>query len=240
MRIINANGHASHVGLLELELASGQFGTVCGLSGAAADVACRQLGYDYGIISPSSCAQYGGGSACGAAGSPVAAKNLKCSGSEMSVDECDFEAADEACLSHSSDAVVFCGVSDKPTFKDGALRLIGVGGAPALPGEAGRLEMFLADANAWAPVCKQGFSSGTAKVACQAMGFASAGGFSSCDGALCGVVAPHVSDLACSGAESSVGQCPMTAGSAVYCAPEESIVVSRVGAGDPIGRPLEY
>ena len=52
-------------------------GTVRGLSGAAADVACRQLGYDNGIISPSSRAQYGGGSVCGAAGSPVAAKNLK-------------------------------------------------------------------------------------------------------------------------------------------------------------------
>ena len=37
-----ANGHAGHVGL-ELEIVSGQFGTVCGLREAAADVACRQL-----------------------------------------------------------------------------------------------------------------------------------------------------------------------------------------------------
>ncbi|CAK9095683.1 Neurotrypsin (Serine protease 12) [Durusdinium trenchii] len=177
---------AGHVGLLELETASGQFGTVCGVNGAAAEVACRQLGYDYGVASSSSCAQYGGASVCGAAGSPVAAKNLKCSGSEMSVDECGFEIADNACLGHSSDAVVFCGMFDKPTFKNGALRLIGLDGAPALPREAGRLEMFWA--NAWAPVCKEGFSSGTAKVACQAMGFTSAAGFSGCDGALCGPV----------------------------------------------------
>lgn len=238
MRIIGPAGQAGHVGLLELETASGQFGTVCGVNGAAAEVACRQLGYDYGVASPSSCAQYGGASMCGAAGSPVAAKNLKCSGSEMSVDECGFEIADDACLSHSSDAVVFCGMFDKPTFKNGALRLIGLDGAPALPREAGRLEMFWA--NAWAPVCKEGFSSGTAKVACQAMGFTSTAGFSGCDGALCGAVAPHVSALSCSGSESGVDQCPMTTGDGVYCAPEESVVVSCAGAGDPIGKPVEY
>ena len=85
-------------------------------------------------------------------------KELETLRGEMSVDECDFEAADEACSSHSSDAAVFCGVSDTPTFKDGALRTVGVG-APALPGEAGRLEMF-SSVNGWVPVCKQGFSSG--------------------------------------------------------------------------------
>ena len=65
-----------------------------------AQLACRQLGYDndYGIASSSSCAQYGRVSVCGAAGSPVAAKNLNCTGGEMSrflLKECDFQAADQ-------------------------------------------------------------------------------------------------------------------------------------------------
>lgn len=61
VRTITATGQAGHVGL---EIANGQIGTVCELNEATVDVACRQLGYDYGIASPSSCA-----SVCGAAGS---------------------------------------------------------------------------------------------------------------------------------------------------------------------------
>ena len=133
--------------------------------------ACRQLGFDFGVLSPSPCGQYGGGSWCGAAGSPVAVKSLKCSGTEISVDECSSEPVDDACMSHGSDAVVLCGASSVEAFPDGELRLIGPAGAPALPGEAGRLEIFLATSEAWAPVCRPGFTSGSAAVACKQMGF---------------------------------------------------------------------
>ena len=235
VRVVNQVGQASHVGLLQVAMSSGDFGTVCGLNAAGADVACKQLGYDYGVVSPSACTMYGGAGLCGAAGSPVAIKNLKCSGAEMSLGECESEAADDACQSHTSDAVVFCGLLDKPGFADGELRLIGLDGAPALPHEAGRLEMYLADANVWAPVCKEGFTSGSASVACRAMSFSSSAGFAGCEGSLCGVVAPEVSDLACSGSEPSVRQCPMSRGDSVFCAPEESVVVTCAGAGNPIG-----
>ena len=74
VRIVAAPGGAAHAGLLEMETKAGGYGTVCGMNGVAADV------FDFGVVSPAGCAAYGGGSVCGASGSPVAAKNVKCSG----------------------------------------------------------------------------------------------------------------------------------------------------------------
>ena len=143
---------------------SGNYGTVCGMNGAAADVACRQMGFDFGVVSPAGCASYGGASVCGASGSSAAAKNVKCAGPELSLGECEFEPTDDACLSHVSDAVVFCGVNGVLPFADGKLRLVGEGGAPALPHTPGRLEMYLGAVQAWVPVCRNGFTSGSAAV----------------------------------------------------------------------------
>ena len=110
---ITAEGHPASSGLLEIQTSSGSFGSVCGMNAEAASVACRQLGFEFGVQSPSPCGQYGGGSWCGAAGSPVAVKSLKCLGTEMSVDECSSEAVDDACLSHGSDAAASCGWLDQ-------------------------------------------------------------------------------------------------------------------------------
>ena len=235
---ILAEGHPASSGLLEVQTSSGSFGSVCGMNAEAASVACRQLGFDFGVLSPSPCGQYGGGSWCGAAGSPVAVKSLKCSGTEISVDECSSEPVDDTCMSHGSDAVVFCGASSVEAFPDGELRLIGPAGAPALPGEAGRLEIFLATSEAWAPVCRLGFTSGSAAVACKQMGFTGASGYTSCRSKeACGGVAPQLSELACTGSETSVLQCPMAVGDDVFCAPEESVLLTCAGPGDPIGKP---
>ena len=95
-------------------------------------------------MSPAGCAEYGGASFCGASGSPVAAKALQCAGTEMSLKECKHDAPDDACLSHASDSVVFCGTSTTGAFFDGELGLTGASGAPVLPHEVGRLEMYLA------------------------------------------------------------------------------------------------
>ena len=139
----------------------------------------------------------------------------------MSLKECKHDAPDDACLSHASDSVVFCGTtSTTSAFFDGELRLIGASGAPVLRHEVGRLEMYLAHTQAWAPVCRKGFTSGSAAVACKTMGFGGSAGFSACSaGNVCGKVPPHVSALACAGSESSVTQCPMSAGDDVFCAP---------------------
>ena len=66
MPIVAAPRSAAHAGLLEMETKAGGYGTVCGMNGMAADVACRQMGFDFGVVSPAGCAAYGGGSVCGA------------------------------------------------------------------------------------------------------------------------------------------------------------------------------
>ena len=235
---IMANGRAVSSGLLEVQMSSGSYGSVCGMNTKAADVACKQLGYDFGVVSASPCGQYGGSSWCGASGSPVAVKSLRCTGSELSVDECSSEAVDDACLSHGSDAIVFCGARSVGPFADGELRLLDASGAPALPGSAGRLEVYLAASKMWAPVCKLGFTSGSAAVACKQMGYSGSSGFAGCSSKeTCGATPPHVAELACAGSESSVLECAMSTGDLVFCAPEESVVLACAGHGDPLGQP---
>ena len=232
-----AHGRTANAGLLEVAMSSGTYGSVCGMNAQAAEVACRQLGYDFGVVSPSPCSQYGGSSWCGAAGSAVAVKNLRCTGAELSVDECDSEGVDDGCLSHGGDAVVFCGKQGAAPFPEGQLRLIGAAGAPALPGEAGRLEMY-SIAGAWAPVCKLGFTSGSAAVACKQMGFSGSSGFKACaSNETCGASPPQTAELACAGSELSVLDCSMSTGEAVFCAPEESVLLTCAGHGDPLGAP---
>ena len=53
------------------------------------------MGFDFQVASPAGCAAYGGGSVCGASGPAVAAQNVKCSGTELSLGECELEPADE-------------------------------------------------------------------------------------------------------------------------------------------------
>jgi hypothetical protein len=113
IRLIDENGAVSSNGLVEVSVPGG-FGTVCQMSASSADVVCRQLGYDFGSLSPSPCNSYGGSNRCGAANTPVALKSLNCKGNELTIDECSFVEPDEGCLSHISDAVVFCGNAESP------------------------------------------------------------------------------------------------------------------------------
>ena len=116
------------------------------------------------------------------------------------------------------------------------MRLLAAGGAPSIDG-VGRLEVFLS--GAWAPVCAEGFGDGAAVVACKSMGFSGAEPVKrDCVGAgLCGVDAPHLSNVECLGSETSLLSCPHSEGDDVYCAPEESVVVHCIGDGDAVGRP---
>ena len=117
----------------------------------------------------------------------------------------------------------------------GSVRLLSGGGAPSIDG-VGRLEVLLS--GEWAPVCSEGFTDGAAAVACKSMGYSGAeparGGC--VKAGLCGVDAPHLSNVQCVGSESSLLSCPHQEGDDVYCAPEESVVVHCIGDGDAVGR----
>ena len=169
--------------------------------------------------------------------------DLRCTGSEWTIQECSWAAPDEACKSHSEDTIVYCAKAETAgKAAQGAVRLISHDGAPSIDGK-GRPEVLMGDA--WVPICSTGLSSGSAAVICKSMGFsgAAATGPSSCAAFngknYCGSVAPGVSALTCSGSESEVLACPHEAGEDVFCAPSESATVACVGDGETQGRPAK-
>merc|ERR1711924_327452 len=104
--------------------------------------------------------------------------NLKCAGSEWSVEECSWSTPDGACAGHAQDTVVYCtkvGKGGSPS--EGAVRLIAADGSPSIDGK-GRPEIFME--STWVPICSSGASSGTAAVICKSMGFSGANGRSMC------------------------------------------------------------
>lgn len=98
---------------------------------AAADVVCHILGYARGSVGSSSCGFYGGADMCAATGTPVAMADLKCDGGELDLQDCSWQAPDEACLTHEHDSVVFCTDADA-TLTDGTVRLLSFDGSPSV------------------------------------------------------------------------------------------------------------
>lgn len=240
VRLLDTSGSLASVGLLQIRVAAEPFGTVCGMNLEAADVVCRQIGFDYGTLSSSGCSGYGGADHCGDATTPIAMKNLRCQGGEMDVQECAWEQPDASC-GHASDAIVYCGRTGATGAPpEGSTRLLSHDGAPSIDG-TGRLEVFRG--GAWTAVCRAGFSSGAAAVACKAMGFAGvkpAPGSNACGtyhGAnFCGAEPARISELACVGQEAGLLACPFKADDDVYCAAEENTVIACEGNGDTQGR----
>jgi len=241
IRLVGASQLATNVGILQIRTGNG-FGSVCGMNAAAASVACRQMGFKYGSVSPSPCRHYGGDDICAADGSAISMQQLVCMGGELEIHSCMWKTPDETCAKHDDDAVVFCGnVPASRLIEEGSSRLIGADGAPSLNG-AGRLEIFRA--TAWSSVCTSGFTRGSAQVACKRMGFSGAAEspvsktchhFPHED--YCGTEPPDLSELSCDGSEGDLLSCTFEEGSDVFCAPAEAVVLHCSGDGDTQGRP---
>mmetsp|Transcript_56149 Transcript_56149/g.89063 ORF Transcript_56149/g.89063 Transcript_56149/m.89063 type:complete len:280 (-) Transcript_56149:27-866(-) len=238
VRLVDAAGSLSNVGLVQVKTDTG-FGSICGANPAAADVICRSLGFAYGTVSSSPCGFYGASNLCGAPGSPVVMADLTCTGSEWSLEECSWSAPDDVCMGHAQDTIVYCSkTAESGSISKGAIRLISEDGSPSIDGK-GRPEVHVD--GAWSPICNSGITPGAQTVICKSMGFSGAGasGVSKCVGKGCGATAPGFSELACSGSEHNVLECPHQAGEDVFCAPSESIVVSCAGDGDTQGRAVK-
>jgi deleted-in-malignant-brain-tumors protein 1 len=231
LRIVDSAGTLVNVGLLQVQTEEG-LGSVCGLNDEASNIACRSLGYDYGVVGSAPCASYGGQNLCGATGSGVAMKNLQCRGDEVDINGCVWEQPDGECLKHTADAIVFCSREGDQLFEDGSVRLVASDGAPSLDGK-GRLEV--ARHGEWESVCSDGFTQGSALIACKQLGFGGATKPSilpTCDsngGNVCSST-PGISRLACSGAEKSLLSCSFDSGDEVFCAKKESVILSCDGA----------
>jgi|EP00927_Polykrikos_kofoidii_P003212 hypothetical protein len=227
LRVVDSTGGVANAGLLQVLTGEG-FGSVCGLNDEASNVACRSLGYDYGVVSSAPCASYGGQDFCGGKNEGVAMKNLQCRGDEVDITGCVWEQPDEECLKHDADAIVFCSREGDESLEDGSVRLVASDGAPSLDGK-GRLE--IARQGAWETVCSEGFTHGSALIACKQMGFdgstkpsisqtCNAFGLDFCSSP------PGLSRLACTGTETSLLSCSYDAGEEVFCATKESVVIS--------------
>jgi len=218
--VLDSSGAASNVGVLKVESADGSLGTVCGMNAAAADVVCRELGYDFGTVASSGCSAYGGANLCGAAGTPVAMQNVKCTGGELTLAECSWSTPDATCAQHEHDSVVYCGAAAETS--DGSVRLLSADGAPSLFGE-GVPEIYTQ--GGWSTVC--GITPGAVAVICKALGF---------PGAAATVVEsvtpgqsfsrPNLGNLDCKGTESNVLDCSFDTAADVYCAAAEAAVVN--------------
>lgn len=247
-RLVDARGSPARVGLVQVLMDGGTFGSVCGMNLAAADVVCRQLGmlcrasmpppwymqqmagFDAGTLGSSPCRGYGGADLCGAAGSPVAMEGLACKGGELSIAECQWSAPGPSCLGHEQDAVIYCGRNSDASSLEGAARLLSDDGAPSLSG-AGVLEIFAA--GTWSTVC--GVSPGAASVACKAMGFSGADTAGPGSDTGHGRSPPALGKLTCSGSEASLLECSFELGEDVFCAETEASVIRCAGEGDATG-----
>eukprot|EP00927_Polykrikos_kofoidii_P001419 TRINITY_DN1052_c0_g1_i6.p1 TRINITY_DN1052_c0_g1~~TRINITY_DN1052_c0_g1_i6.p1 ORF type:complete len:262 (+),score=39.27 TRINITY_DN1052_c0_g1_i6:62-847(+) len=234
LRIVDAAGQLASVGLLQVSTRSG-YGSVCGLNEKAAEVVCRMMGHDFGTVALGPCANYGGVDLCGAAGSQVALKDLRCNDDAIDLNGCVWSPADSGCADHHLDSIVFCG-NDSPNDKSGMIRLMTSDGAPTIDGR-GRLEMQ--QHGKWVTVCSAGFTQGAAVVACKEMGFSgvlSPSMSSTCAAENLCTSIPEVSGFACSGDEAALSACPHDAGDEVFCAAKEAVLVFCAGDGDSSGR----
>eukprot|EP00929_Paragymnodinium_shiwhaense_P032604 TRINITY_DN18049_c0_g1_i3.p1 TRINITY_DN18049_c0_g1~~TRINITY_DN18049_c0_g1_i3.p1 ORF type:complete len:599 (-),score=78.68 TRINITY_DN18049_c0_g1_i3:261-1982(-) len=238
VRIVGADGTLSNHGLLQVKGDHG-WGTVSGMNDQTASAVCRQMGYDGGSKIAESCRSLEGHDYCGAEGSPIAVKDLNCTGKEFDIAECQYERPDEASASHADDALIHCtklnGLPAQPS--PGDLRLVDSGLVPSTDGR-GLLESY--EGGQWTPVCSHGFTAGSAAVACKQMGFAGLRGvgFSHCgDGphdVQCSTKMPEV-ETTCNGAESHTRDCIKTTGDGVSCKPEEAVVLTCAGKGETSG-----
>ncbi|GAB1603362.1 scavenger receptor cysteine-rich type 1 protein M130-like, partial [Argonauta hians] len=144
-------GKSSGEGRVEVFF-NGKWGTVCddGWNENSALVVCRMLGYNDAIYHGK--AKYGPGTG------PIWIDNLKCSGNENYITDCQFNDWGNTDCNHDEDAGVMC--------RNISVRLMEENN----PGSnKGRVEVFFNDS--WGTVCDEGWDDIDALVVCQALGF---------------------------------------------------------------------
>ncbi|XP_053168860.1 neurotrypsin-like isoform X1 [Hemicordylus capensis] len=187
----------------------GNWGTICDdqWDDKDAAVVCRQLGLS-GTPKAVSWARFGQGSG------PILLDEVECSGNEFLLDQCKKSNWGEHNCDHIEDAGVTC----DPFAAEGSIRLAG-GHNP----HEGRVEVY--HNGGWGCVCDDGWSGINAQVVCRQLGFrgparlASAGEFASGQGFIL------LDDVACTGIELSLFDCPHSSWGQHDCSHEEDVGV---------------
>ncbi|NXQ97312.1 NETR protein, partial [Sagittarius serpentarius] len=129
---------------------AGQWGTVCDdqWDDADAEVVCRQLGLG-GIAKAWSQAYFGEGSG------PVLLDEVRCTGNELSIEQCPKSSWQEHNCGHKEDAGVSCTPLTGPPIRlmDGENK------------KEGRVEIFIN--GQWGTICDDGWSDKDAAVVCR-------------------------------------------------------------------------
>uniref|UniRef100_A0A8C7X4N0 Neurotrypsin n=1 Tax=Oryzias sinensis TaxID=183150 RepID=A0A8C7X4N0_9TELE len=151
MRLIG--GESESEGTVEV-FHAGQWGSICDdqWDDSDAEVVCRQLGL-------SGAAKAWGQAHFGKSSGRVWLDEVRCTGNELSLEQCAKSAWGEHNCLHSEDA----GVSCHP-LTDGATRLVGGAGS-----HEGRLEIFYQ--GQWGTVCDDGWTKSNSQVVCRQLGY---------------------------------------------------------------------
>ncbi|XP_061275280.1 neurotrypsin isoform X2 [Bos javanicus] len=193
---------------------AGQWGTVCDdqWDDADAEVVCRQLGLS-GIAKAWNQAYFGEGSG------PVMLDEVRCTGNELSIEQCPKSSWGEHNCDHKEDAGVSC-----TPLTDGVIRLAGGKGS-----HEGRLEVY--HRGQWGTVCNDGWTDLNTYVVCRQLGFkygkqASANHFEESMGPI------WLDGVSCSGKEASFLQCSQRPWGSHDCSHREDVGISCYPGGN--------
>nr|XP_051676015.1 neurotrypsin isoform X2 [Oryctolagus cuniculus] len=208
-----AGGSTVHEGRVELYHA-GQWGTICDdqWDDADAEVICRQLGLS-GIAKAWNQAYFGEGSG------PIMLDEVRCTGNELSIEQCPKSSWGEHNCGHKEDAGVSC-----TPLTDGVIRLAG-----GKSSHEGRLEVYYRAQ--WGTVCDDGWTELNTYVVCRQLGFkygkqASANHFEESAGPI------WLDDVSCSGKETSFLQCSRRQWGRHDCSHREDVAVACYPGSD--------
>ncbi|XP_022096125.1 deleted in malignant brain tumors 1 protein-like [Acanthaster planci] len=212
IRLVSDSGNPWE-GRLEVQH-DNQWGTVCDDSWSLnnARVVCRMLGYP-GAAAFKTLAFFGAGA------DPIWMDNLRCNGDEATLQECTFAGWGINDCSHAEDVGVICLTDDSLE-----VRLVGED-ATAM---SGRLEVMYQ--GTWGTVCDDDFGLQDADVVCRQLGFAVA------EMVLKGEQNPfgrgeedspiHMDNVACTGKEGGLNQCPFQGIGITNCDHSEDVAIT--------------
>lgn len=153
-------------GRLEVKLSEyDSWGTICddGFTDTEADVACKQMGYDYGVMLSSTFTVDGDSL------QTIALDEFSCPSNAASFDACAASTTHDC--SHSEDVGVDC-YKSSPTFRI-APNSCTSGSCSSTSMSEGRLEVSFSDGSVWGTVCDDFFDDNAADTICREMGFSS-------------------------------------------------------------------
>eukprot|EP00731_Ephydatia_muelleri_P030563 Em0022g77a len=200
-----ADGDGPNEGRVELCI-RGKWGSVCDdyWDNAAAKVVCRQLGFQHQEALALSNAAYGVGSL------GVVLGKVRCDGGETSILGCRLDELGHSDCSPNEAAGLVCR-ANATVCKDGDVRLLG-----GRSTNEGRVEVCVG--NLYGAVCDQSWSNADAAVVCSQLGFSRRGAIAAPKLSFgVGKGAIHLTEVDCTGSESSLSRCRSKRGSNDIC-----------------------